>query len=86
MFCGVNIFIHKSHLDFKIELVTILVLIPVNPVMLTECRPIARRSVGQRTSCDVAGDQSQVAGVKHDVIHSQTLSFPVGHCCIYRQI
>ena len=78
--------IGKSHGDFKIELVTILVSLPKNPVMLTVRWPIARRSMGQRTSWDVAGGQSQVAGVKHNVIHSQTPSFPAGYSLVYRQI
>lgn len=83
MFCGVNILIGKSHLDFRIELVTILVSLPKNPEMLTVCWPIARRSMGQRTSWDVAGGQSQVAGMKHVVINSQTPSFPAGYCLVY---
>lgn len=42
--------------------------------------------MGQRTSWDVAVGQSQVAGVKHDVIYSQAPSFGFGYCLVYRQI
>lgn len=82
MFCGVNILIGKSHLDFRIELVAILVLLPKNPVMLTLCCPIARRSMDQRTSWDATGGQSQVTGMKH-VINSQTSNFIAGYCLVY---
>ena len=58
--------IGKSHLDFRIELVTILISIPKIPVTLTLCWPIAGRSMGQRTSWGADEGQSQVAGMKSD--------------------
>lgn len=82
MFCGVNIFIGKSHLDFRIELVAILHLLLKNPVTLTLCCPIARRSMGRRTSWDATGGQSQMTGMKH-VINSQASSFIAGYCLVY---
>lgn len=86
MFCGVNILIGKSHLHFRIELVTILFQFQKNPVNLTVCWPKARWSMGQRTSWDVTGGQSQVAGMKHVVINSQTPSFPAGYCLVYSRL